>query len=740
MKIAQKIGFIISLLAAVVVASCLAIAYWINANEVVSVFSQQLKRKTGIELTVAQAHWSFFPWLGIKLEQVNLRHPETGQLAHLDELRTKVALLPLLEKKVHIGEIGLVAPQLMLTKNLDGSYNWSRLAKSIQALKEEQPEEDKTKPHVDMTLDKIELTKGQLNYLDATTQTHYLLTELNFSTEQPQLKQRFPVNLSFELSQPKKLSLQLALKTRLLLDPEQQIYELQQLDIHSQISLANKPMQKLTLNSPDIRIDLAHQQINSKNIHLTGDGFTSNLTLQVSQLNEQPQISGVMQLTIPQLRTLMNQWGIRALAAAGPQQLQKMQMSTHFHASKEALQLSQLTLLLDQSKIQGSLGIRHFSQPAINAQLAINQLNLDHYFPPSPSNPSSTETTTANENKPLLPLDTLRKLNVDLNLRIGTLIAKQMAIQQASMNISGHQGTWYLSHCQGGIFQGHFACTVSLNAQSAEPSFIVHKNLSDIQLALLMQKFTQKDFFSGLLDFDGQLTTRGNTMPLVLKNLNGTSQLTIKQGVIKGVNISQLVFNQLDQFGPVIQNYLQEKAQKKLPPSLNKDTQLKTFTTQAQFKDGIVHLQHIDTRLDKANAAGDARINLLANTLDLHLGVQLDESISNKYVAQIIWPVHCSGPLNAAPKCSVETRLIRKQLEKLAKRTLEEKAKAALLKKLNLPDEAAAKALARQKIEEKKQQLQQKVDAQKAQLQQKVDQEKDKVEEQLKNKLKGLFR
>ena len=179
-----------------------------------------------------------------------------------------------------------------------------------------------------------------------------------------------------------------------------------------------------------------------------------------------------------------------------------------------------------------------------------------------------------------------------------------------------------------------------------------------------------------------------------------------------------------------------EKAQPKIPPAFKKDTLLATFSTQVQFKNGIAHLQHINTQLDKANARGNADINLLNKTLDLHFNVQLDASISNAYIAKIIWPVHCSGPLNSTPKCRVESGPIRKQLGKLAQQALEEKAKKALLKKLNLPDEAAAKAVIQQKIQEQKTRLKE----QENRLKQKEDAVKEQLQQELQNKLKKLFK
>lgn len=55
---------------------------------------------TGLTLSIdGPIGWSVFPWLGLSLEQVNVKGADNSELARLGTAEVSVKLLPLLSKK-----------------------------------------------------------------------------------------------------------------------------------------------------------------------------------------------------------------------------------------------------------------------------------------------------------------------------------------------------------------------------------------------------------------------------------------------------------------------------------------------------------------------------------------------------------------------------------------------------------------------------------------------------------------
>ena len=90
---------------------------------------QEVKAATGRDFAVdGPVHFKLFPRLALVAEGVRLGNAPWGsrpEMARIQQLRFDLALAPLLERRVEIGQIEISGADLLLETNADGQGNWS---------------------------------------------------------------------------------------------------------------------------------------------------------------------------------------------------------------------------------------------------------------------------------------------------------------------------------------------------------------------------------------------------------------------------------------------------------------------------------------------------------------------------------------------------------------------------------------------------------------------------------------
>ena len=132
----MKIFFRIFLaLIVLVIATVVAIPFFLSPNYIAEQVVAQVKERTGRTLTFGEdPSFSIFPDIAITLKNASLSNPpgiSGGNLAAMKSLKLKVALAPLMQKRVEVKEFILQSPKVNLLVTGGGKVNWS-LAEALQ--------------------------------------------------------------------------------------------------------------------------------------------------------------------------------------------------------------------------------------------------------------------------------------------------------------------------------------------------------------------------------------------------------------------------------------------------------------------------------------------------------------------------------------------------------------------------------------------------------------------------------
>jgi uncharacterized protein involved in outer membrane biogenesis len=181
-----------------------------------------------------------------------------------------------------------------------------------------------------------------------------------------------------------------------------------------------------------------------------------------------PSFAGTLELHSDNLRSLL-EWLKVAMPDMPPDRLRKLSLASRVTATPNQLQIAEMDLRFDSSRVAGGIVVAlptgERKVPGLGIGLAVDQINLDAYLPPSPAGaastaqpataqpattqPGSTDATQpADSGKPApsggLPLDALKPLaglNANVELKVGSLTMNDQTAKGVHLDATLQGGT-----------------------------------------------------------------------------------------------------------------------------------------------------------------------------------------------------------------------------------------------------------------------------------------------------------
>ncbi|HEC04897.1 MAG TPA: AsmA family protein, partial [Thiothrix sp.] len=155
-------------------------------------------------------------------------------------------------------------------------------------------------------------------------------------------------------------------------------------------------------------VNLSSLLVKLANLELTGS------QVQLQPLAEKPAVTGQFKTNTFNLKEVLKTLGIDAPVTSNPKALSQLQAQFSLKANTENADLQALKMKLDKTSITGSLAVKNFTAPSIQPELSIDSINVDDYLAPSSKGGASAQAaSSSSDNQELLPLETLRTLNIE---------------------------------------------------------------------------------------------------------------------------------------------------------------------------------------------------------------------------------------------------------------------------------------------------------------------------------------
>lgn len=353
---------------------------------------------------------------------------------------------------------------------------------------------------------------------------------------------------------------------------------------------------------------------------------------------------------------------------------------------------------LDDSAFDARFGLTRFSPAAYSFDIGIDRLDLDRYQ----SKPSTAAVTQAAAEEKPIDLSALRELRADGSMRIGALKVKNIRTSNVRIDLHAAGGKLDISPLTANLYGGSMTGALSATANNY---FAVRQKLAGINVGALLKDALDKDPIDGKGNVQLDVNASGATAMQIRKALNGSARLELRDGAVRGINIAQAVRSAKAKLGELRGDATSGQAQAGTGSAAEK-TDFSELSGSFRIANGIAHNDDLNIKSPLLRIAGSGDIDLGAERLDYLVRTTVVQTLQGQggpelqALKGVTVPVRLSGPL------------------------------AAIGWRIDFA--GLASELARQRIDEKKEEV-------KSRAQKTLEEEKAKLQEELKNQLKGLF-
>ena len=720
MKAFGKIlGLVILGLLLIIVALGFALSHLFDPNDYKDEIRQLARDKAHLELTLnGDIGWSLFPWLGLELHDASVATltAPTKPFADLQMLGLSVRVLPLLRREVQMSDVRVEGLNLTLNRDENGHGNWEDIGRPAQPATPPPAEPgaaaqtaqvaaatpEKTSQPIKLDIDSLTVNNARIDFNDAKNGRQFSAESIQLSTGAVHEGTNIPVKLTafFSTNQPV-IRAKTELAGQLRFDRVLKRYQFEDMRLSGEAS--GEPLDGKTLTfaaQGQLLMDLAANVAEWNGLKLSANQLRALGELHVRDLDKTPQLSGGLSIAQFNLHDFLEGIG-QPVPEMATGSLSKFEMVSRLTGSPTSVAFEDLNLKVDDSTFTGRLAVDDFAKQALRVQLKGDTFDADRYRPGKSdaaksagaarkSEVESTQNqafaasggTTPLPNAPtqgawsntqLLPLERMRKLDVQADLSFGKLTIDKLPIQNAVLKTQGLAGKITLESLRGDLYNGNFEVKGNLDVRPDIPLMSVQTRIAKVPVERFIQSKDQTPPVKGLLTLNSDLTSKGNSEKVLIDGLNGTASFMLNDGVLVNANLEQQLCQGIAK--------LNRKTLDSEPRG--KDTPFQQLNGNLVFRNGVASNPDLKVGIPGLTVKGDGDVDLRVLGMDYRIAIIIEGDKSempdpacqvNERYAGIEWPVRCRGPLELGAKaCRLDNEKLGQVAAKLAGDKLQQK-------------------------------------------------------------------
>lgn len=515
-------------LVGLVIVALLLVPMFVDVDSYKPMIEEKVSEATGRPFRLAgDLDLSLFPWAGFGLSDLHLGNPpgfEREDFLYVRSIDVRVKLLPLLSRDLQVKRFILEGVQVNLEKAEDGRTNWEDLGGAPKEAGKKPAEQTPPESGKEISTSELPLqalavgdfsVSGALLWIDHAAGTRKEISDLSLKLQNVSLDQ--PIDMIFALK----------------LDGNP-------LRLEGAIGpLSKDPM------TASIPMDLQLTALDRLNMHIKGS---------IESLASTRRYDMGIQIAPFSPRELLQAFGGQtAPATADPDVLKRASLEVRAAGTPTEVSLKEGLVQLDQSNVKFSAQAEQFHRPSLAFDLELDKINIDRYLPPPGKEEGDQDkgTEKPKTGKKAEPIDyePLRKLILDGTVRVGTLEAKGLRIQDILLEVSAKDGVIRMDPLEAKLYQGTIRADAQADVRGKTPKSRFSTRLKGIQAGPLVRSLADKDIIEGTVQGDVALDTVGDRPDPIKQNLNGRGELLFQNGAIVGVDLAAMARNAQAAFG-----------------------------------------------------------------------------------------------------------------------------------------------------------------------------------------------
>ncbi len=657
----------------------------INPNDYKPEIQDAVKNSTGRDLKIeGELELSVFPWIGLSTGKLTLSNA-TGfadkAFAEIEQSDVKVKLLPLISKELQVSRITLKGLTLNLAKNKQGLSNWDDLSgkPSSKTTTDDTTEDNdqSVSPLAALAIGGIAIEQAKISWDDQQQGKYIEINDFNLNSEALSFDKPIAIELSLSIyNQDPELTESISLSTELSINQALDNFTLADLKLESSTQGKSIPGETLTAQlTTDIALDLTQQTLGINQLKLSSGELNILADIKGKNIKDQPVFTGPIKIEAFSPAKLMTQLAIALPKRKDNSTLSHLSADFILQAGTASAAIQQLSIKLDDTSIKGEAAIKNFTNPAINFNLNIDNIDVDRYLPPKEAGQSNKKIATpaaAAASAALLPVESLRALNATGLLSIQQLKINQLKMQGLSLKLDAKNGLIRSKQNIKQLYQGTYSGNTTINVKNKTPALAFNEKLSKVNMEPLLKDMLGEARMSGMVNANAQVQAYGNSTKRLKSSLSGQLNFNFSNGLIRGFNLQKIIDNgkALIEGTP-------------LPTENKKDqTVFSVIKGSARIKKGLISNNDLYAEASKLRVNGQGTANLATDKLDYKIKAKLLKTVATNNQPEKIkgLPVifNITGPLSKPSyQLDIPAMLLEKNKAKIDKK------KDELLKKLD---------------------------------------------------------
>jgi len=623
-----------------------------------SAYRQQLvqivKSQTGRDLKISgDVSLSLFPWLGVQFGEMQLNAPSgfvPEVFASLKQANIKVAVLPLIMGRVDIDHIVIDGLSLNLVRTQQGDANW--IFASTAKPSETKPGKDNSGKESSsglaaIRLGSLTLKDSNISWNDKQAVSSVVVSHLGLTLDRLASGEQTDLSLVAGVALEKFKTIPVKITSKIMIDWPQHLAQM----IRSKIELGEVAFEtQFTARFPD---------------GLNVEGSAS--------MEKMAPLSALKLFNVD-------------YKPANNKMMKSLQAGLNFNylddGKSNNLNLKNITISLDQSRITGNAALQLDGKKPHEFDLAIKNFNTDDYMPVSATNVTAN---TGNPAKPAkkqktddpisLPDTLLRTLNISGQLKLENIRATGIGFNTIDTRVVAKGGVVTLNPFHARLYEGQTKGKFQLDVHGKTPVYLAAQKLTGIQIGDLIKDMDIFDKFSGKGSLAFDITTSGDRVSLLKKNLKGTLSTKLGKGKLVGADFIRQLREARDAY-----EALQGKQKKPGDKVTGNETVYDSLTATATITKGVINNPDLLVTGPKLQITGIGQTDLPRNWIYYKLNALYQEKVG---VEPIKAPIKVKGPIDN-PVIKVEyQKILRKEGEKRIRKEAEKALEKELRKGLD---------------------------------------------------------
>lgn len=669
------------LLALVIVAAIL-VSLFFDPNDFRDRISASVRESTGRELTIeGDIALKLFPWFAVEVGQTRLGNAEgfgDEPFASFDGARLSVRLMPLLlSREISVGTAELQSLQVNLAVDAAGRGNWEDLLEEAA----EAPQDDSSQAaggSVALDISGIDVSNTRLVYENAQTGERIEVRDVNMRSGRVAAGEPIPFEggLGFAMT-PAGISGQVELETTAMFDTDTGAINMSNLQIAGDFEgVASAPV-TLAVVAPDISVNTKEQSAAPGTVDIDLLGVKLRATVQPFSYAGGVEPKATIQVDEFSPRELAQKLDIEIPATADPGALGRMSLDAGVDVGENAIAMSDLILVLDDTRLTGNMSVPRDSGGAFVIDLSADNFDLNRYMAPPGEGAATTETEAVAVE---IPADLLRPLRARGSLDVAEILMGAIPLQNVEVRLAAADGKTRINPISATVFDGAYNGDVQIDVSGETPLLSMNERIEGVGLAPLAKAVFGTENVTGAINGNFQLTGRGSDTAELQRTLNGTMAFELLDGAWEGTD----VWHELRSARALF------KGQPAPEPRLPARTEFSSVKATGKVTDGIFRNDDLQAELPFMRVTGGGTVDLPQATVNYSLTARVldkpefvtdatDEELEE--FTEAVIPLKISGPL-ADPS-------IKPDVEKMLRDEVEKKVKDELLDRLFGGDEQA---------------------------------------------------